>query len=61
MQLRYVGPVDALDVPLPYGGTVTVKRGEEVKLPNSLAEELLKQKTNWEKAQPGPNLKGGIK
>lgn len=59
MHLRYIGPHDEVDVLLPFGGSISVKHGEEAKLPDSLAEELLKQETNWEKAQPGPSPKGG--
>lgn len=53
MKLVYIGPHEGVTVPLPLGGEVTAKRGEEVTLPDSLSARLLEQKDNWEKAKGG--------
>lgn len=50
MKLKYIGPHDAVEVPLPFGGFITVKNGEVKDLPDSLSEGLLEQKDNWKKA-----------
>jgi hypothetical protein len=59
MKLIYIGPHDAVTVPLPYGGAVEVKHGESANLPNSLAEKLLIQEDNWKKHDPDSKPKGG--
>lgn len=51
MKLVYIGPHEAVTVPLPLGGEVQAKRGEEVTLPDSLAARLLEQSSNWERAK----------
>jgi hypothetical protein len=44
--IRYVGPIDAVDVPLPSGLVATVERYATVDLPDGLADRLLEQ-TDW--------------
>lgn len=53
MKLIYVGPFDAVKVPLPTGGEIEAKHGKEVNLPDSLAVKLLEQPDNWEKPKGG--------
>lgn len=53
MKLIYIGPHEGVTVPLPLGGEVVAKHGEEVNLPDSLAARLLEQPTNWEKSKGG--------
>lgn len=48
MRLSYIGPHDEVSVPLPTGGTVECKRGEECQVPDSHAALLLEQPTNWQ-------------
>jgi len=40
MRIRYTGGIDAVDIPLPSGMTISVKRGEECDVPSGLGEEL---------------------
>lgn len=58
MKLTYVGPFDAVRVPLPYGGEAECPRGGTVEVPDSLGASLLEQKTNWTLAKE-PAKKGG--
>lgn len=44
--VRYVGPIDAVALPLPSGLVATVERGASVDVPAGLAERLLEQ-TDW--------------
>ena len=53
MKIVYIGPHEGVIVPLPLGGEITAKHGEEVTLPDSLAVRLLEQTTNWEKPKGG--------
>ena len=53
MQLTYVGPHDAVDVPLKRGGKVTVKRDESESIPSEIAESLLEQgDSHWVATKP---------
>jgi len=47
MKLTYVGPFDAVTVPLPFGGEVTCGPGGDVEVPDDLAARLLEQEANW--------------
>lgn len=37
MKIRYKGPIDAVEIDLPRGRTVTVRRGETVDVPDVVA------------------------
>ena len=50
MKLTYVGPLDRVRVPLPTGGAPEVARGEDINVPDSYAERLLEQPSNWRRA-----------
>ena len=49
MKVIYQGEHTAVDVPLPFGGVVTCKRGEPVQVPDTLGQKLLQQPKNWTK------------
>lgn len=51
MKLTYVGPYDRVRVPLPLGGGVECDQGGTVDIPDSHAERLLEQPTNWQRAK----------
>lgn len=51
MKLTYVGPYDHVTVPLPLGGRVACERGGQVDVPDSYADQLLAQPTNWQAAK----------
>lgn len=51
-ELRYVGPIDAVEVPLEYGGHIVVARDGTAEFPDELAERLLEQAANWQRAAP---------
>lgn len=53
--IRYDGPVDAVDVPLPSGIVVTVARGETARFPDALAERLLEQDVWSRPSDPLPD------
>lgn len=50
MKLTYVGPHDRVVVPLPNGGAPEVDHGGVIDIPDSHAERLLEQPTNWQRA-----------
>lgn len=51
MRLRYVGPHDGVELPLPGGSEIVVVRGEAADVtPDEYAERLLEQPSNWELA-----------
>lgn len=52
VKVKYVGPHDAVDLPLPDGGVVRVERGAEVDVHHELRDELVKQEGNWEQSKP---------
>ena len=52
--IRYIGPIDAVALPLPSGLVATVERGAAVDVPAELAERLLEQ-ADW--ALPTPQTK----
>lgn len=54
MKLTYVGPHDAVRVPLPTGGSPEVERGGDIDVPDSYAERLLEQPSNWQRAKTKP-------
>ena len=57
MKLTYVGPHDVVDLDAPaHGFHAQVARGSTVSVPDSLAEQLLEQPTNWVEA-PAPEPK----
>jgi hypothetical protein len=41
MRIRYTGGIDAVDIPLPSGLTVSVGRGQECDVPDVLGAELV--------------------
>ena len=47
MQVKYIGAHDAVSIPLPYGGAITVKHGETVNVPDSIGPSLIEQTENW--------------
>ena len=46
--VKYIGPHDAVDVPLPNGTEATVKHGEALETTGEHAAGLLEQPSNWE-------------
>ena len=46
--LTYVGPYDAVNVPLPDGETITLKRFASADFPPDVAAGLLEQPSNWQ-------------
>ena len=55
MKLRYIGPHDAVEVPLPDGSDfVTVAHGATFDFDDVHGASLLEQPTNWEDAAPAP-------
>ncbi len=50
MRLTYIGGIDSVDVPLEYGGEVTVARGETADFPDELAQRMLEQSDIWKLA-----------
>src|SRR5437868_817089 len=55
MELRYIGPHDAVEVPLPDGSQPEVEHGHPHDFPKEYALLLLEQPTNWEPAtKPSP-------
>jgi len=54
MELRYIGPHDAVEVDLPPDQAPTqrvlIGRGEKHDFPAEVARRLLEQDTNWERA-----------
>lgn len=54
MKLTYVGPFDSVIVPLPTGGQPEVARGHDIDIPDSFAERLLEQPSNWQRAGGRP-------
>lgn len=48
MKLRYVGPYDAVLVPLPLGGEAEVEHGGELSTSAEHGESLADQVGNWE-------------
>jgi hypothetical protein len=58
MLLRYIGPHDAVEVPLPDGSQPEVKRDEALQVSDrEFAERLLEQVSNWELAKPAKEKK----
>lgn len=53
MKLTYVGPHEAVSVPLPEdGGVVTVERGKQAEFPSETAASLLDQGSDhWQKTK----------
>jgi hypothetical protein len=47
VDIRYIGPIDRVTVPLPTGGALEVDQGEILTVPDDLGERLLEQTTNW--------------
>jgi hypothetical protein len=53
MLLRYIGPHDAVEVPLPDGSQPEVEREKTLEVSDrEFAERLLEQTSNWELAKP---------
>lgn len=48
--VRYVGPHDAVRVPLPSGLEVACERDATISVPDDLAAGLLDQPANWQPA-----------
>lgn len=47
--MKYVGPLDAVIVPLPNGTEVVVENGHQVEIEDAaFAKALLEQKENWQ-------------
>jgi len=65
MRLKYIGPHDGVEVPLPGGREIVVLRGEVADVtPDEYAARMLDQPSNWErvthtKPVKGANEKGG--
>lgn len=47
-KLKYVGPHDAVVVPMPLGGEQIVGRGEVLNTDRQHGQDLLEQPANWE-------------
>lgn len=65
MRITYTGPIDAVEVDLPDGGTVTAVRGQTITVPDDLGKGLLEQEANWRLASlmgdaAPPELRFGI-
>jgi hypothetical protein len=60
MKVKYIGPHDAVELPLPDGRSVVVEHGAETpELPDDFARSLLKQDTNWETREKPKQKTGG--
>lgn len=66
MQIRYVGPHKAVDVPLPSNRWARAERnGEPIEVDDDQGKALLEQKENWaevkveKKPEPKVEKKGG--
>lgn len=46
--VRYVGPHDGVEVPLPSGLVARCERGGTIVVPDDVAKGLLEQPTNWQ-------------
>lgn len=53
MDVKYVGPHDGVEVPLPSGLVARCERGGTMSVPDDVAKGLLEQPTNWEPAKAG--------
>lgn len=51
MDVKYVGPHDGVEVPLPSGLVARCERGGTMSVPDDVAKGLLEQPTNWEPAK----------
>lgn len=51
MDVKYVGPHDGVEVPLPSGLVARCERGGTLSVPDDVAKGLLEQPTNWEPAK----------
>lgn len=49
-KIRYVGPHEAVYLPLPDGREEMVERHHQVEVPTDLANSLLEQEENWKPA-----------
>ena len=47
MELRYIGPLDAVEVALPSGLRAVVRRGDVAAFPAALAARLAEQTDTW--------------
>lgn len=56
--VRYVGPHDAVRVPLPSGLDAVCERGATVSVPDSLADGLLEQADNWQAVKAAEKRRG---
>lgn len=55
MKLKYVGPFEAVRVPLPGGGEATVERGDVLETTDTHGKGMLDQPDNWEKVTEKPS------
>ena len=53
MQVRYIGPFDAVELEAADKAWIEVRHGETVDLPDDLATSLLEQPANWEAVSGG--------
>lgn len=56
-EVRYVGPHDAVLVPMPDGREPVISNGEVLKTSDEHAASLLEQEGNWELAKPAKSGK----
>ena len=56
-RLKYVGPHDAVEVPLVDGSTVVVEKNEVGEFDDALAASLAEQSNNWEAADGAKTAK----
>ncbi len=59
MKLQYVGPHDGVTITLPDGREASVDRDCTIDVPTDLAESLLEQATNWQRASAAKAPKKG--
>jgi hypothetical protein len=55
--VKYVGPHDGVEVPMPNGTLVTVMRGELLETDGEHVAGLLEQPSNWEAAKRAAPVK----
>lgn len=48
-KIRYIGPHDAVSIPLGDGSERVVENNHQIELDDDLAKSLLDQKDNWER------------
>lgn len=54
MKVIYIGPHEAVNVPIPTGGTIPAVKGQAVNVPDSLGPGLLAQPGNWTRPADPP-------